>query len=341
MRITILHQAVDNESAVDEQDVLLQRDAVRAALQRLGHEVAVIPCTLALDQVRASLEGARPDVVFNLVESLGGSDRLMALVPLLLDALQIPYTGASTQSILSTGSKTFAKTRLAQAGLPTLPWVQTEGDERTLHNREATPIAWPSRWIRKPIYEHASLGMTDEAVVECRSLVDLIEQTRVWERSLGRPCLAEPYVGGREFNLSLLSGPAGPRVLPPAEIEFVDFAADKPRIVGFAAKWHGHASEYQQTRRTFSFGESDGPLLAHLSELARRCWVLFGMSGYCRVDFRVDEQCRPWILEVNANPCLSPDAGFAAAVEAAGLTCEAAIASIVNDCTGPHSPVLR
>lgn len=341
MRITILHQSAGDESAVDEQDVLLQRDAVRAALQRLGHEVAVISCNLAFDELRTSLERGRPNAVFNLVESLGGSDRLMVLAPLLLDALQIPYTGASAQAILSTGSKTFAKMLLAQAGLPTLPWVQTEGDDRTLLNREATPIAWPSRWIRKPIYEHASLGMTDEAVVECRSLADLSEQTSVWERSLGKPCLAEPYVEGREFNLSLLAGLAAPRVLPPAEIEFVNFAVGKPRIVGFAAKWHEHASEYQRTPRTFAFPESDRPLLAHLTELARRCWELFGLSGYCRVDFRVDQQNRPWILEVNANPCLSPDAGFAAAAKAAGLTYEAAIASILDDCTGPHSPVLR
>jgi D-alanine-D-alanine ligase len=341
MRITILHQAISEESAVDEQDVLRQREAVGEALQRLGHEVAIFACTLALDELRRSLEHARPDVVFNLVESLGGSDRLMALVPLLLESLQIPYTGAAAQAILATGSKTLAKTRLARAGLPTSPWVDTEAHDRAIHNVDALPISWPSRWIRKPIYEHASLGMTDDAVVECASLEELIEQTRCWQRSLRRPCLAEPYIEGREFNFSLLAGSDGPRVLPPAEIEFINFVANKPRIVGFAAKWHEQASEYRQTPRKFDFPDRDHPLLDQLADLATRCWTLFAMSGYCRVDFRIDERGRPWILEVNANPCLSPDAGFAAAVAAAGLTYNEGIASVVRDCTGPHSPILR
>ena len=330
MRITILHQAISEESAVDEQDVLRQRDAVCDALQHLSHEVAAIPCTLALDQLRSSLTRARPDLVFNLVESLGGSDRLMALVPLLLDSLQIRHTGASAGAILSTGSKTLAKARLAHAGLPTLPWVDAESGDCMLHNRAALPLTWPARWIRKPIYEHASLGMTDEAVVWCSSSDHLVEQTRSWQRSLGRPCLAEPYIEGREFNLSLIADPEGPRVLPPAEIEFVNFAADKPRIVGFAAKWHEQASEFQQTPRNFAFPERDRPLLDRLAELARQCWGLFEMSGYCRVDFRIDDRGWPWILEINANPCLSPDAGFAAAIEAAGLSYDQAIASIVN-----------
>jgi D-alanine-D-alanine ligase len=324
MRITILHQAISEESAVDEQDVLRQRDAVREALESLDHEVAVVPCTLALDELRAPLLGLQPDLVFNLVESLGASDRLMALVPLLLESLQISYTGASAQAILSTGNKTLAKAQLAQAGLPTLPWIDGESGDCLLHNIEAMPITWPSSWIRKPIYEHASLGMTDDAVVECASPEDLVEQTRFWQRRLGRPCLAEPYIGGREFNLSLLA-----------------IADSPPRIVGFAAKWDEQASEYQQTRRKFAFPDSDQPLLDHLTELASRCWRLFAMSGYCRVDFRVDERGHPWILEVNANPCLSPDAGFAAAVEAASLSYKEAIASIVRDCTRPHSPVLR
>ena len=61
-------------------------------------------------------------------------------------------------------------------------------------------------------------------------------------------------------------------------------------------------------------------MLATLKELALRCWKLFGLRGYARIDFRVDREGKPWILEVNANPCLSPDAGFSAATLRAGLT---------------------
>ncbi|MBE0567296.1 MAG: hypothetical protein IH621_15160 [Krumholzibacteria bacterium] len=135
----------------------------------------------------------------------------------------------------------------------------------------------------------------------------------------GAPWFAEAFVEGREFNLALLDGPSGPAVLPPAEILFPDFPPDKPRIVGYAAKWDPDSFEYAHTVRAFPTGAADGPLLAELERLALACWELFGLRGWARVDFRVDEAGRPLILEVNANPCLSPDAGYAAALDRAGL----------------------
>ena len=111
-----------------------------------------------------------------------------------------------------------------------------------------------------------------------------------------------------------------PQVLPPAEIDFGDFPPDKPRIVGYQAKWDDESFEYHHTPRRFEFPSTDRALLAELSRLAADCWHQFGLRGYVRVDFRVDRDGRPWILEVNSNPCLSLDAGFAAAVQRAGIT---------------------
>ena len=75
----------------------------------------------------------------------------------------------------------------------------------------------------------------------------------------------------------------------------------------------------------------DQPLLERLSRLAREAWCLFGLGGYARVDFRVDDAGQPWILEINANPCLSPDAGFAAALTRASIPFPQAIARILQD----------
>ena len=74
------------------------------------------------------------------------------------------------------------------------------------------------------------------------------------------------------------------------------------------------------TVRRFDFPAQDGALLAELRRVAAQCWNAFGLRGYARVDFRVDAENRPFVLEVNANPCLSPDAGFAAAAARAGLS---------------------
>jgi len=108
-------------------------------------------------------------------------------------------------------------------------------------------------------------------------------------------------------------------VLPPCETLFTDWRPEKPRIVGYAAKWRPESFEYRHTRRRLSFPAEDRKLLRELGELALRCWELFGIAGYARVDFRVDAEGRPWILEVNPNPCLTDETGLAGAAEVAGL----------------------
>jgi GNAT superfamily N-acetyltransferase len=107
--------------------------------------------------------------------------------------------------------------------------------------------------------------------------------------------------------------------LPPAEIDFSAFPPAKPRIVGYAAKWETETFESVHTPRRFEFSSGDASLLDRLRALAVDCWRLFGLAGYARVDFRVDAAGQPWILEVNANPCLSPGAGFAAALARAEI----------------------
>ena len=142
---------------------------------------------------------------------------------------------------------------------------------------------------------------------------------------------AEQFIEGREFNLGLLAGPDGPESLPPAEIDFSAFPPEKPRIVGYRAKWEDDSFESRHTPRRFDFPSSDAPLLHRLGELARQCWTLFRLRGWARVDFRVDAAGEPWILEINGNPCLSPDAGFAAAMQQASIPYDQGIQRILED----------
>ena len=106
---------------------------------------------------------------------------------------------------------------------------------------------------------------------------------------LGGACFAEVYIEGREFNLALLAGPDGPEVLPPAEIVFEGYGPDRLRIVGYRAKWDEASYEYHHTPRRFDFPAADAPLLDRLRRTARDCWRLFGLRGWARVDFRVDD----------------------------------------------------
>ena len=184
-------------------------------------------------------------------------------------------------------------------------------------------------WIIKSVWEHGSLGLEAENLVTgtAKTVTRLLKARAP---GLGGACFAEQFIFGREFNLSLLAGRAGVQVLPPAEILFPDITEGRPAMVGYRAKWQEDAKEYRNTPRRFDFIPADTPLLAELEIMARRCWHQFHLAGYARVDFRVDPSGRPFVLEVNTNPCLSPDAGFAAALDRAGISYANGIHRIVT-----------
>lgn len=336
MHVVILYNRVAAHDSAGDLDVLKQVVAVERSLIRLGHSTARVSCDLRLDDVKSKLQAAQPDVVFNLVESLGGTDQLMPVATLLLESLCLPFTGASTLAMLRTSQKLEAKNHLLAYGLPTPAWI-TENQSVWQGLRGAE--AMPEMAIVKAVNEHSSLGMTDESVVRLADLNDpgdtdasalagmIIRKSADHET----PHFAEEFIDGREFNLSVLATTSGPEVLPPAEIEFSNFPADKPKIVGHNAKWNENTLEYMNTPRRFLFEPCDRPLLDELQSLARRSWEVFGLRGYARVDFRIDEDGQPWILEINANPCLSPDAGFYAAATQAGITFDTVVERILSD----------
>jgi D-alanine-D-alanine ligase len=332
MRVAVLHNAVAADAPADEQDVLVQVAAVEAALADLGHQARVMAVSLDLEQLRRWLGETKPDVVFNLVESLAGQDRLMFMPTALLDALGLPYTGAPTEAIFFSGDKLLAKQRLGGAGLPTPDWIAAVGWDSVPTNFDSASTGSGQspklRYVIKSAWQHASFGLDEESLV-CDPSVEQLRARLAGERRVG-PWFAERFIDGREFNLSLLGGDGGVQVLPPAEIDFSSFPAGKPRLVGHRAKWQAGTFEYQNTPRTFDFPAGDGPLLNELARLAEQCWAVFGLGGYARVDFRVDRQGRPWILEINANPCLSPDAGFAAALARAEIAFPAAVERILD-----------
>ncbi len=331
MRVAILHNAVGQDGSADERDVLVQAEAVSKALEGLGHTVTILPCDLDLAAIRERLTETAPDLVFNLVESLGGSGRLIHLVPYLLEAMGLSCTGAGAEAILLSSNKITAKTRLRSAGLLTPDWIGPHPlHPSPLQAYGTANVRRQWSWIIKSVWEHASIGLDEDGLLHDAKPEAVLEALSHRAPALGGACFAEAFIEGREFNLSILAGPGGPVVLPPAEIRFEGYDADKPRIVGYRAKWETGTYEYTHTPRAFDFSKAEEPLLAALSETALAAWKCLGMEGYARVDFRVDTDGAPWILEVNANPCLSPDAGFSAALARAGIPFGEAIDRILT-----------
>jgi D-alanine-D-alanine ligase len=325
MKVVILHSEIGSCASADEQDVLTQVEVVSAALHAMGHRTVALPFCLDLPSLAERLRLESCDFVFNLVETGGGQGRLIHLAPAFLEYLDLPYSGAGTDATYLSSNKLAAKRILRAHRLRTPDWVSLT--DSSLKG----PFPAGSPFIVKSVWEHASVGLEEGSVVCCGDIGELRHEIGKRLGELGAEAFAERYIDGREFNLSILAASGAPEVLPPAEIEFVGYGEDKPRIVGYKAKWDDKAAEYHNTPRRFDFGKQDRPLLRSLKRMTHRCWKLFGLRGYARVDYRIDRNGVPWILEINSNPCLSPDSGFTAATARAGLPYEEVIGRIMGD----------
>ena len=325
MKAVVLHSDVPEDAGMDEKDALVQAAVVSSALSELGYEPTTIPFSLNLAHITDILRDLRPVFVFNLVETMAGQGSLIHVAPSILDFLKIPYTGARTEATFLTSNKVLAKQILNAAGIAT-PLLFLPHENYGGHFVEGT-------YIIKAVWEHASTWLHNDSIIHAKDLNQLREAMASRQRQLGMACFAEVFIEGREFNLSLLAGDGGPHVLSPAEIRFDDFPQGKVRVVDYLSKWVEDSFEYHHTPRCFDFPEEDAPLLLLLTDLALQCWRVFGLRGYARVDFRIDSAGNPWVLEVNTNPCLSPDGGFYAALERSGLSFAQAIEWIIRDAT--------
>lgn len=301
MKVLVVHDEVPPGAPPDQQDVLIQVELVREILAADGHDVAVHAFEMSLGPLRTHA----PDLVFNLVECVGGDGRLAHLFPAVLETLGLPFTGSSAAGIAVTTDKALTKVVLQAHGIAVPPDFPAGGP----------------RWIVKSRFEEASIGLDDDNVVTADRIEAAI--ARLAPR-LGGSTLVETYIEGREIQVSVLDGPDGPRALPVAEILF-DLPPGREHMIGYAAKWDVGSVEYVGTPRTFDVEGIDVERLARQSLLA---FEALNLRGYARIDWRVAEDGTPYVLEVNANPCISPDAGFMEACGQAGISQPEAIRAV-------------
>ena len=318
MRVLVLHSDIAPDASPDDQDTLVQAAAIEQALTGRGHDACRAPFVPDVAALEALIERVDPEVVFNLVETVWGSGMHAPMAPAMLARMGVPFTGAHSAAMAASGDKVLAKRVLRGARIPTPDWSEPP-DWRGLGE---------GRWIVKSLTEDASLGLDDGAVVRGREAV--VARAQASAAKHGGRWFAERFVEGREFNVALVERDGAPLVLPIGEIMFERWEEGRPRIVGYSAKWDETAPEFRDTVRAFGWHEREPDLQRSLERLAKECWTLFDLNGYARVDFRVDAEDRPFILEVNPNPCLEPNAGLAAAWAQAGLTYDELIDTIVR-----------
>ncbi|MBR9998545.1 MAG: ATP-grasp domain-containing protein [Cyclobacteriaceae bacterium] len=318
MNVIIIHNRIPPDAAPDEADVLSQVQLVLNNLIPAGHQVSIMDIGENLFGDIDRIRKEEPDIVFNLVESVFGKNELLYIVPAMLEAFRITYTGAPAESLLLTTNKVTAKKIMKQAGIPTPEWFYDQ-DYKLLDKKK--------KYIRKPVREDGSVDLDEDAVFKPADPI----LTGSTESPETNRFFVEEFIDGREFNISLLADQTAPEVLPQAEIVFQNFPPDKEKIVGYRAKWDQKTFEYGNTVRKFNTLNKENELSDKMSKITLQCWEVFGLKGYARVDFRVDQFDNPYVLEINANPCISPDSGFIAAAREAGHTQEDVIQRILTD----------
>lgn len=321
-KIAILYTRLPDSMIEYQQDVLDDVENVSQPLTELGYECVPVAATLNLDALVDRLREIKPVVAFNLVDAIQDFDQLLYMIPSVLECNGIPFTGGNARSCFLGTDKLLAKDMFRMAGISTPAWQRCE---------MVIPagICVPLPCIVKPVSSDASRDLDESSV--CRTAEDLSAKVNSFSAPQRYQYFAEHFITGREFNISMASMANGVHVFPPAEMRFIDFPKDKPTIVDYRAKWVPESFEFTHTVRHFDFPQSEIPLLEELKSLSLRCWNLFNLSGYARVDFRVDCTGKPYVLEINPNPCISPDAGFVAAAERSGLSYKDLIGAIVED----------
>jgi D-alanine-D-alanine ligase len=316
-RCCIIYNEPGNGALADELDVLDQVSQIEEHLKMLGIEVYRKGITTRFMDEVATLEIEKPDFVFNLVESINNKGELNYFIPALLNMYSIPYSGNPLEAMFITSNKTLASKAMKDAGIK---------NPASYLPSQYTLLKPGGKYIVKPIWEDGSLGITGESVFECRP--DFEKKLQGLDDS---HWFIEDFIDGREFNMSVLAGKDGPEVLPPAEIVFVNYNENKPRIVDFKAKWEMDSFEYINTVREFPGKNLNYKLEKNLKDAALACWHLFGLKGYARVDARTDSSENVYVIEINANPCISPDGGFVAATKEAGYPFLDVIQRIISD----------
>ena len=302
-------------AGADAAAVRASAGAICDALIAAGHQAELMSLQgRDLASVLGRLEQARPDLVFNLCESLCGIAKNELAVPAVLDLHGFAYTGSDTMGLGMALFKPRTKDVLIGRGIPTPPYrvLATVAD---IDRVAAEPLDYP--WFLKLANEDASVGITEANVVADGAA--LAARAKAILAEFGEPLLAERYVEGREVNVTLLGFGSEVRILPLHEIDFALMPAGRPHIVSYAAKWDEQHVDYAGTKPV-PLRAADPALVARIEATARAAWAAIGLRDYGRVDLRVDADGTPWVIDVNPNCDISPDAGVARAAAAAGMS---------------------
>jgi D-alanine-D-alanine ligase len=272
---------------------------VSAGLRELQHDVTVlpfVPYAKARRHLTAELLRLQPDIVFNLVEHMRFDRRMAANIPALLDVLGIPYTGSSTMGMLSI-DKAVSKYLVSSIGFPVPPFIVLPPGSPP----EAARFSYfPA--IVKPQFGGASEGLTASSIVDSES--GMLQGARIIHRRMGQAAICEKYIDGRELSVALLEQGKDVFALPIRETFFARAADGGPAF--FTERAKDNPQHWKRWGIRYDRADLPAPLAARITRLCKEAFRCLSLSGYARIDLRLDPQGNPVFLEANSNPDIAP-----------------------------------
>jgi D-alanine-D-alanine ligase len=284
---------------------------VITTLGEMGHEVRPLGIQDELNPIRQIIEEWKPTIVFNLIEAFDNINLFDQNVVSYLELLRVPYTGCNPRGLLLSRDKSLSKKLLAYHRIPVPDfYVARRGRKIRLPPRMQFPV------IVKSLTHESSIGISQASVVSDEE--KLRKRVEFMHDSVGTHAIVEQYVDGRELYVGVI-GNERLQVFPVWEMQFSGMVeGDNWPIATERVKW---SAKYQAkvgiaTGQARSLPDGTADQIQHIS---RRVYRVLELSGYARVDLRLDEAGRVYVLEANPNPQIARDEDFAASAAVAGL----------------------
>lgn len=286
---------------------------VHQALLELGHEARVVGVSDDLSPIRATIDEWGPHIAFNLLEEFAGNVALDYYIVSYLEMLRIPYTGCNPRGLLLSRDKALSKKLLSHHRI-LVPQFRTFRWGRTIPAREARALPYPM--LVKGLLAQGSHGISQASIVHDPD--ELVARVIQAQEMTGGDVIAEQFIEGREIYATVI-GHNRLQVLPLRELVFGGQDEGGPRIATYKVKWdekyrERHGIDYQFVR-ALPAGMAEA-----IPRLCKRIYRILDLSGYARIDLRLNNEGKVYVLDVNANAALSGDDDMAQSAEKAGMS---------------------
>jgi len=283
---------------------------VVVTLRELGHEVYPLGVSDDLGLIRRAIEETKPGVCFNLLEEFHGMGVYDSHVVSYLELMRQPYTGCNPRGLMVAHNKAMSKMICRYHRVPVPRFGVFQIGRKV---RRAKKLRFPL--LVKSLTEEGSVGISQASVVYDDD--KLAERVGFIHRTVGTDAIAEEYIDGRELYVGVI-GNDRLQVLPVWEMVFPKLRDDAPKIATDKVKWD---TGYQKkigldTQRAVGLSDSMERGIGHL---CKRIYRSLGLSGYARMDLRLTDDGRVYLIEANPNPNLSYGEDFAESAETAGI----------------------